>query len=345
MKAKKEKIIFIYPKLFTFIQTEIELLSDHYELIHSSINWSTKKLLPINLIKQLFFIFLNIRKVDIILISFGGYWSFFPSLFGKIFGKKVAIIVHGTDCVSFPEINYGSLRTPLMKWVAKKSYQFASIILPVSESLVFTKNTYYSDLNLKFGYQYHLKGIKSPYQVIPNGLILKDWEVAKVQKTAKTFISVMTDDQILRKGGDLIVETAKLLPDCKFFIAGANSINDASENVIFLGRLTPDELKSWYSKTQFYLQLSNFEGFGVAICEAMLCNCVPIVSEVNFLPQIVGESGFVLKKKDAILLKQIIVDALEADLEKLGDFAKKRIKDNFPASRRKELLINTLANL
>ena len=30
---QKERLIFIYPKLFTFIQTEIDLLSDNYELI------------------------------------------------------------------------------------------------------------------------------------------------------------------------------------------------------------------------------------------------------------------------------------------------------------------------
>ena len=70
------------------------------------------------------------------------------------------------------------------------------------------------------------------------------------------------------------------------------------ENVKFLGKLTPDELKKYYNKTQFYLQLSNFEGFGVAICEAMLCKCVPIVSDVNFLPEIIGDSGFVLRKRD-----------------------------------------------
>ena len=82
---------------------------------------------------------INFYNSKIILISFGGYWSFLPSLFGRIFNKKVAIVVHGTDCVSFPEINYGNLRNPLMSWFIKKSYQFSNIILPVSDSLVYTK--------------------------------------------------------------------------------------------------------------------------------------------------------------------------------------------------------------
>ena len=33
------------------------------------------------------------------------------------------IIVHGTDCVDFSEINYGNLRIPLMKWFIEKSIE------------------------------------------------------------------------------------------------------------------------------------------------------------------------------------------------------------------------------
>ena len=65
---------------------------------------------------------------------------------------------------------------------------------------------------------------------------------------------------------------------------------------IFLKENYPQELKILYNESKFYFQLSNTEGFGVALCEAMLCGCVPIVSDVNFLPSIVGNSGFVLKK-------------------------------------------------
>ena len=235
---------------------------------------------------------INLKRVDIILVSFGGYWSFLPSLLGKLFNKKVVIVVHGTDCVSFPEIKYGNLRIPIMRWFIKKSYQWASIILPVSESLVYTENNYFSEETLKFGYKHHLSNITTSYKVIPNGLIIENWLTKEVVKLPKTFISVMTDEQILRKGGDLIIKIARKIPNCTFYLAGVSSIQDAPNNVIALGKLTPEQLKEWYSKIQFYLQLSNFEGFGVAICEAMLSRCVPIVSDVNVLPYIVGDTGF-----------------------------------------------------
>lgn len=339
---KKEKLIFIYPKPFTFIRTEQKILESDFQLIIQELPWHKKILLPINFIRQFFFLFQHIFTTDKILISFGGYWSFLPTIFGKICNKKTAIVVHGTDCVDFPEIQYGNLRIPLMRWFTKKSYQWASIILPVSESLVYTENQYFSDYNLKLGYAHHLKGIKTAYKVIPNGLIVEDWQSNIVTKTTFSTISVMTKDQIMRKGGDLIVETAKLLPNITFYLAGCESIENAPKNVITLGRLSPEELKSWYLKTQFYLQLSVFEGFGVALCEAMLCRCVPIVSAVNFLPNIVGETGFVLNKRDPILLKKLLEDAFQKDLLALGELAKDRIKQNFTDQNRKEMLLAIL---
>ena len=343
----KEKIIFIYPKLFTFIQTEIKLLSESYEVLHVNQKWTNKYLLPFNFLRQFLFLIANLSKVNKILISFGGYSSYLPSLMGKYFNKKVAIVVHGTDCVSFPEINYGSLRSPIMRWFIHRSYNLADIILPVSKSLVSTNNTYYSEKVLQFGYDNHFSDITTPHKVIPNGLIIEDWNPKYINKVNKTFVTVMTNDQVDRKGGWLIIEAAKMMPDCKFYFAGIESIKNVElpDNVIFLGRLSPIELMKLYSNSQFYLQLSNFEGFGVAICEAMLCQCIPIVSDVNFLPSIVGDSGFILEKRDKEMLVDMINLALSKDLESLSILSRERIIKNFSVNNRKELLISTIKNL
>jgi len=343
----KKKLIFIYPKLYTFIHTEIKLLSDEFDLISITQNWERKILLPFNLIRQVVFLLTNIRKVDTILISFGGYWSFFPALFGSLLSRKVAIVVHGTDCVSFSEIQYGNLRSVLLRFIIGKSLQWADIILPVSESLVYTENSYFSDTMLKFGYMYHLKDIKTPYKVIPNGIIVNDWKRnTSILKDEKSFITVMTSGKMYIKGGDLIIEIANKFPDYTFYFAGVDSLPGLRipENIVCLGFLSSIELNRWYSKTQFYIQVSNSEGFGVAVCEAMLCECVPIVSNVNYLPTIVSETGFVLKKRSVQLFEILINKALRADLEQLGKEARTRIIKNFSEDNRSSLLITELSN-
>jgi glycosyltransferase involved in cell wall biosynthesis len=343
----KKNLIFIYPKLYTFIQTEIKLLSDEFNLISINQNWERKILLPFNLIRQVIFLVINIRKVDTILISFGGYWSFFPALFSNLLAKKVAIVMHGTDCVSFPEIEYGNLRNPILSFVTKKSLQWASIILPVSESLVYTENNYYSSKTLKFGYNYHLSNIKTPYKVIHNGLNILDWvRDNEIIRNKTSFVTVLGEGKIKIKGVDLIIEVASRFPNSIFYLAGIENVKgyDMPKNIICKGRLTPEELKVLFNQSQFYLQLSNTEGFGVALCEAMLCECIPLVSDVNFLPTIVGDSGFVLKKRNSDMLVDLINMALNSDIIHLEQKARKRIKDNFSVNKRKKMLLSVLTN-
>ena len=340
-------MIFIYPSLYTFIQTDIKLMSENFELITLNQNWSRKLLLPINFFYQFFFLLINIYKVENIIISFAGYCSFLPSLFGKIFNKKVAIIVHGTDCVSFPEIEYGNLRNSILSFVTKKSLQWASIILPVSESLVYTENNYYSSKTLKFGYNYHLSNIKTPYKVIHNGLNTMNWfRNNQIIRNKTSFVTVLGEGKIKIKGVDLIIKVASRFPNSIFYLAGIEIVKgyDIPKNIVCKGRLSPEELNVLFNQSQFYLQFSNTEGFGVALCEAMLCECIPLVSDVNFLPTIIGDSGFVLKQRNSEMLFNLINLALNSNTIILEKRARERIKDNFSVNKRKKMLLSVLTN-
>ena len=338
-----KNIIYIAPSLSSFVRNDIKILKKKYNVTNNIYNWGNKYLTIFYFLKQFIFLLTNIFSTDLIIVSFGGYWAVLPSLFGRLFKVPVFIILNGTDCASIESINYGSLKKPLVKLSCKISYSLSSLLLPVSSSLIYTKNYFLdSDKDIEQGYSHFIKNIKTNSKVLYNGVDENFWKKSKeIKKEPNTFISVFNNRQFIGKGGDLIVEISKKYPSSTFYIAGSTKIAnlEAPTNVIFLGYLSPNELLNYYSKCQYYFQLSSFEGFGVSLCEAMLCECVPIVSSVNHLANIVDDYGFVLQKKDINLLTEIVDKALNTkNLVQLGELSRKRIINNYSIEiREKEL--------
>ena len=107
-------------------------------------------------------------------------------------------------------------------------------------------------------------------------------------------------------------------------------------NVHFAGEVPNDQLHDLLSTQEFYLQLSITEGFPNALCEAMLCECIPIGSNVGAIPEIINDEKFILKKKDAGQLIQILEQALKSDRKTIGPSARERIKENYTIEKRRD---------
>lgn len=343
----KQNIIYVAPKISTFVKNDIRLLSTKYNVNKNIYNWHSKIHTPYNLLKQFAYILSNIYKTNAIIVSFGGYWSLLPSLLGKIFSTPVFIILNGTDSASIPSINYGSLRKPLVKMACKYSYKFATKLLPVSPSLIKCNNEY-----LELGKE-NFQGVSNifkhsifKHEVVYNGLDLKFWKKPEnIIKNEKQFIAVFNTSQFYLKGGDLIIKLANKFSDCIFLIAGISEIANIElpSNVKLLGILSSEELRIKYSESQYHFQLSIFEGFGISLCEAMLCECIPIVSDVNHLANIIEDSGFILKKHDLKMLISLVEKALNTeDKLVLGLKAKNGIINNYSNENRLKKLITLI---
>ena len=342
------KLIFIAPYINSAIQRDIDILDKEYELSLFICLWMNKMKTTIGFIRQFYFLLKNIKNSTAIVIEFGGYWSVLPSVLGKLFNTPVFIVLRGTDCASIPSLKYGNLRNFFLKNACHLSYYYCSALLPVSKSLIYTENRFHGNSNEIFqGIKAHFPILKFKYKVIPNGLYVENWSMDKsIKRNKNSFIAVFSKSQFSLKGGDLICETAKYFPESDFYIAGMTKPNlDIPINVIFLGRLTKDELSKSFSLCQFYFQLTSYEGFGLALCEAMLCECVPIGSSVNIIPDIIGNSGFILNEKNVDQLVNLIENIKEEDnIRNLEKKARERIIKNYSSDRRKKLLLDFIAN-
>jgi glycosyltransferase involved in cell wall biosynthesis len=338
-------IIYVYPKKYSFINEDIQGLKKHYNVIENSYNWRKKIFVPFFMIHQFFSIILN-RKVKTIFVSFGGYWAFAPSLIGKLTGKSVYIILHGTDCASIEALNYGSFRKPIQKLILKWSYKMATKLLPVSQSLIKHTNNFDPKVGeFKLGVKHFLPNLNTNIEVVPNGFDYEFWKSDNTSKHQKLFLAVFSEAQFYLKGGDLIEELALKKPSWNFEIAGCSPNGKKSlPNLKYLGYLNKEKLRAKYSEVQFYFQLSSFEGFGCSLAEAMLCGCIPIVSNVNNLPDISGEIGIVIAEKKIETLENSITALLEQDLTNLSLKSRFHIIENYPLYNRIEKLKELINN-
>ena len=114
---------------------------------------------------------------------------------------------------------------------------------------------------------------------------------------------------VKRKGVDKsLVLFKKILsynPLFKFYIIGTLGIgksylddiieeNDLKQNVIFTGPIDENKKIELLYKSKFYIQISKYEGFGVAVLEAMFCNNFIIHSGKGGLADTIGNNGLVI---------------------------------------------------
>ena len=351
---ESRKILYIAPYWNTFIRSDFELLARSNEVIPIVFGNKHDGLIPLYFVRQFFLILAHsISKNTLFFIQFGGYHSLLPTLFSYFFGNASYVVVHGTDACSFKAINYGILRKPLLRLFCKFTFRLCTKILPVSHSLVVTQNDYFSqNETLQFGIHHEFPEIPlKKIEVIHNGLDSSCWPLENLYKR-HTFVTVAGGQSIkqLRKGIDLILKCAEELPNYTFLIVGLKEFQTTTtnNNVTFIPKTNQKELIKIYNESTFYLQLSIFEGFGLALCEAMLCGCVPIVSKANMLPEIIGSSGFVLEKRDSALFKKLLNEAAtkaESELRQRAKLARARIESEYPILKREKAIENILKQI
>ncbi len=136
----------------------------------------------------------------------------------------------------------------------------------------------------------------------------------------------------------------------KFFLVGAwldDSIeylkSIASPNVTFTGFLSDERLLDLLRKTSVYVQASTHEGFGCSLAEAMLCGCVPVVSDRGAIPEVVGDSGIYVSPLEAETVAKGIREATLVTT--LGARARNRVATLFPLEHRRRQLLESVEDM
>jgi len=343
--VKKKRILFIYIGESTFVSKDISILKSSFDVLPFNFGFGAKWKVVFRFIRQFFFLIGNLPSASMVIVQLGGFHSLLPVLIAKLFGKPSLIIAAGTDCHSLPSIGYGNFQKKFLGLFTKWSFRNCTHIAPKDDSLWFSEYHYSTEDPQQQGIAAFIPGLKKPYSVIPNGYDADRFSRI-TEKKPGTFITVAggLDFRFQKqlKGIDLVIEMVSEFPDCRFTIVGVpenSNWNIHAPNIRLLPPANQKELISLLSESQYYFQLSMAEGFPNALCEAMLCECIPVGSSVFSIPKIIGENGYILQHRNRDELKSILNQAIKNSSSEMGVRARKSIADRFQIQSRSEKLL------
>lgn len=339
MSEKREgvKVLFVYSSLSTFVRTDLDILRTHFTVKSMK---ATTFLVPKPGRNPLIFprLLKEVWWADVVYTWFADLNAFFLVLFSIVMRKKIAIVVGGYDVAKIPEISYGLMLRPISAEIVKFAVEHADLVLPFSE--------YAKDEVLNITKEANLKV----------ATLACDIQYFKPGKGAKEDVVLtvcdVKNENIARKGLITFLESARLIPEINFVLVGRHKDDSidylrkiSPKNVRFTGYVSDKELIRWYQKAKVYCQLSYQEGFGVAVIEAMACECVPVVSlKAGVLRETVGDCGFYVPYGEAEATAKAIKKALSAHLD-LGVKLRKRVEDFFSIEKREKKLLESIYNM
>jgi glycosyltransferase involved in cell wall biosynthesis len=111
----------------------------------------------------------------------------------------------------------------------------------------------------------------------------------------------------------MIYQEEDLLKEIKDLIQQSNKTTE----IILVGKVPHQQLQNWYNVAHFIISGSHHEGSGIAVCEAMSCGCIPILTDIVSFRKMTGpeKCGLLYEPgNDAALLK-ILLQAVKLNRE------------------------------
>jgi glycosyltransferase involved in cell wall biosynthesis len=267
---------------------------------------------------------------------FASWHTLLPITLAWLLRKPSVLVVGGFDTASMPDIRYGYQRGGLRRlgsrWIMRRAGRLVT-------------NSRYSVCEIQANTPippprvtvvHH--GVPDPFGALPEG---------PRERVALT-VGAIGRTTIVQKGQRPFVEAARHLPDVRFVHVGTwldDTVEElralAPENVEFTGWLSDDELHEQYRRAAVYVQASRHEGFGLAVAEAMLAGCVPVVVDVTAMPEVAGDAAVRIRSQRP----EEVAEGVRRGLS-LGPDARRRSRERilaeFPLERRRARLLRVV---
>ena len=323
------KVLFICNNMQArFVRQDLDGLRQRFPVVEKQL--AARRLEPVSVWRA-------VSTNDVVFVWFASWHSFLPMLYARLLGKPSILVIGGYDIAKIPEIGYGHQCGGLKKWVSRATMRMARFLIT---------NSHFSqtEANLNTGsFHRHL-------HVVYHGIPDQFGELtAKPRECMALTVGSVNMSTLSRKGIESFVRAAALLPHVHFVVAGRcndDSIERlrslATANVEFTGWLDDPTLREYYLRCSVYVQVSRHEGFSMSTAEAMLAGCVPVVTAVGALPEVVGNCGVYCPSQEPASVAVAIRQALEST-EEARHNARERVLTNFQPNVRADSIARIVA--
>ena len=233
----------------------------------------------------------NIVKSDVVWIWFADYPALPIIILAKILHKPTVVNIGGWEVYFAPEINYGNQINKIRGYVTRWIIKNVDVCIVPSKA--------YQNIVYKLVPTAHISVFSN---WIDDDLIKS--ELPQKENCAVTAICTRSTNVL--KGIPTFEKVSLLVPFEMKVI----------KNIPHSGLI--DEFK----KAKVYCQLSYTESFGMSLLEAMACGCVPVVSNKDALPEVVGNCGFVVPYGDVEETRNAVIKAMVEYNNKPREWAK-----------------------
>ncbi len=239
---------------------------------------------------------------------------------------------------------------------------------PFYQRILIKQSARWADANImvsQFEYQKMRQEITSKNVFYsPHVLRVEKYQINDIVVRQKNLFTVswMSRSNSIRKCIPEIIHAAKILKNLdrpySFLIAGKVENDagylldlvkqlDVQDVVNFLGNIDERTKIDNMHQCGIYLQPTMFEGFGVAIAEALLCGAPTITSRIGGVPEATGDYCSYVDGRDPAQIAQTIIDVFDNYdhfLSKAQE-GKSHVRQHFDYARRKEDIGRILEDL
>lgn len=314
------RVLYVHSRKTTFTDIDRAALGERFEITDHY--QPGRRPRPLELLGKL-------RHADVVFGWHASSHTFLALILARLMRRPSVLVIGGVDTARMPEIGYGMQRGGMRRWISRLTIASATRLITNSRSSLAE-----IEANLGLG----TDRVKLIYHGIPD----RFGDRGRAAERMALTVGVVYRLNLERKGQRPFVEAAEDLPDVDFVLAGKwldDAVNElravASANVAFTGYLDDDTLDDYFTRAAVYVQPSRHEGFGLAVAEAMLARCVPVVTDAGALLEVVGDAGVVIAEPEAHQVAEGVRRALELGPE-AGERARRRVLEWFPYEARRD---------